>query len=129
MDEHRRQDSYYDSQSQHYQSYREEEEEEDESSEDEEEAAPNEGHEEEEEEAVDTSRTRGRKRAKPAPTAPFQRNSKVDPLLIGPVAGGPQNPEILLSFSAHTAFFVYQGIVSDSLVHTIFNDLSYYLLS
>jgi hypothetical protein len=60
-----------------------------------------------------TSRTRGRKRPKPAPTAPFTSKSKIDPLLIDAVAGGPEIPEILLSFPAHTAFNVYQGIVSD----------------
>ena len=69
--------------------------------------------EEEEEHDIGTSRTRGRKRAKPAPTAPFKPGNRIDPLLTGAVAGGPEIPEILLSFPTHTAYNVYQGIVSD----------------
>ena len=69
--------------------------------------------EEEEEHHIGTSRTRGRKRAKPAPTAPFKPGNRIDPLLTGAVAGGPEIPEILLSFPTHTAYNVYQGIVSD----------------
>src|ERR1044071_6604372 len=88
----------------------EEEEEEDETSPDEssgaeeDDSGPDEVHgeeEEEEEHHVGTSRTRGRKRPKPAPNAPFRAGSKIDPQLIDAVPGGPQIPEILLIFSTH----------------------------
>ena len=36
----------------------------------------------------------------------------IDPKLVGPVPGGPEIPDLLFSFTAHTAYFIYQGIVS-----------------
>src|ERR1044071_1386964 len=79
------------------------------SGEEEDDSGPDEVHgeeEEEEEHHVGTSITRGRKRPKPAPTAPFKPGNKIDPLLTG--AGAPEISEILLSFSTHTAYNVYQ---------------------
>lgn len=114
------QGSYYESQAQASISSEEEEDEagpDESTGEEEDEESPDEVHGEQEQEEevhhVGTSRTRGRKRSKPAPNAPFKPGNKIDPLLIDAVAGGPEIPEILLSFSTHTAFNVYQGIVSD----------------
>src|ERR1044071_9748122 len=97
--------SHYEFEAQDDTSSEEEEEEEDEtgpdesSGEEEDDLGPDEVHgeeeEEEEEHHVGTSRTRGRKRAEPTPTTPFKSGNKIDPLLTGAVAGGPEIPEIL----------------------------------